>query len=505
MSTYNKSQHLDRVLKSIVCQNPPFEWEVIVADDGSDSNENREVCARYPKVTYIRINRPPGYRNPSLARNVAYRAASGEVLICQSDDVEHKGNVIEPLVRTLKPKTFVLATVLETDWEGKPATGRYHEYSGPNNKRPFFFLGSLYRRDLYAIGGNEEAFVAPGWDDNFFGDCLQNGLKLKAYYAPNIKGWHLAHPRPAGLMGELGRPSRELYNLKAREAAAGRAAWAASGAPWPTLPKRMSFFWTGCMSWMRYLTLQSFRKYHPDWEIRLYTPVLDGSSQQWSTQESADITYSGLDYGTRLDALDIRQYVWRCPVRQTAAAQACDLFEWEMLGTIGGFYADMDILWLQSIEPLRKSVGATDALFCPEKTSLAIGFFAAVPNCRLFQDVYREAKQAGQLTNYQGYGVDTFYRLTGVRGLQVIPRLRNMYSDLELKDVACTTVYPFDWQEIHHIFERKLIVSKDTYGIHWFGGSQIAQDWLNELTPQNCARYENTFTHYALPFAEGNS
>jgi hypothetical protein len=39
----------------------------------------------------------------------------------------------------------------------------------------------------------------------------------------------------------------------------------------PRIPKRMSFFWAGGpMSWLRYLTLASFRHLNPNWEMRIY-------------------------------------------------------------------------------------------------------------------------------------------------------------------------------------------------------------------------------------------
>ena len=41
------------------------------------------------------------------------------------------------------------------------------------------------------------------------------------------------------------------------------------------IPRRISFFWHGRMSWMRFLTLQTFRRHNPDWEIHLYHPAGD--------------------------------------------------------------------------------------------------------------------------------------------------------------------------------------------------------------------------------------
>src|SRR5512145_2937794 len=90
IATHDKPRYLLEVLGSIYRQplaNDP-ETEVIVVDDRSVDENNRNACNCYP-VKYIRIDGNPGYKNPSRARNVAYRHATGEVIIAQSDDTKH--------------------------------------------------------------------------------------------------------------------------------------------------------------------------------------------------------------------------------------------------------------------------------------------------------------------------------------------------------------------------------------------------------------------------------
>ena len=79
---------LRQVLESICVQKPPFEAEVIVADDGSDRGAP-DVCGDFP-VTYRRIERLVGSRSPCFAHNAAYRLATGDIIIAQSDDVAHQ-------------------------------------------------------------------------------------------------------------------------------------------------------------------------------------------------------------------------------------------------------------------------------------------------------------------------------------------------------------------------------------------------------------------------------
>lgn len=223
IATYNKAALLQKTLHSIFMQ--LGDYEVIVVDDGSVDYTNL-VCREYP-VNYIRIDRPPKYRNPAVARNVAYRAAKGDIIIAQSDDVMHVSrNCIAALASTLKEGHFVIANVLNVAPNGKIMA----YYTGPRNQRPLFFLGSLYRKDLYAVGGNDEEFVFPGREDVWFAKCLMQGLHLTPLYPTTIVGHHQNHNRILP-RDQLYR-SHNLFSQKHKLALKGLAPWTAASGPW---------------------------------------------------------------------------------------------------------------------------------------------------------------------------------------------------------------------------------------------------------------------------------
>lgn len=234
IATYNKASWLNATLKSIVSQQPDFSWEIVVVDDGS-TDSTKEVCRSFPKVDYVRIETDLSYRNPAVARNVAYRKATGDVLICQSDEVVHASDdTIERLVISLEPGTFSIATVWNTDKELQVKSLEGHpkikQLTGPQLKRPFFFLGALLRSDLYAAGGNDELYSDPGREDQAFGDSLMHGLNLSPRYV-DIRGYHVEHPRPTNLR-QLCSRSNFRYRNRQRECSAGRESWLSPGAPW---------------------------------------------------------------------------------------------------------------------------------------------------------------------------------------------------------------------------------------------------------------------------------
>jgi glycosyltransferase involved in cell wall biosynthesis len=237
MSTYDRPDILRRTLDSIFVQDVPFSCEVIVVDDGSpDQRLTMAICVEeYPLVRYARIDRPPSYRNPSAARNAAYKMAEGDVLICQSDDVMHRGNVVQQLVEYLQDGEFLLATVWNVDKSGDVVGIKrwpnIRQLTGPMNRRPLLFLGAVWREDMYAVGGCDEEFVDPGYDDDWLAKCLIRGRGLTPKYV-TAEGYHQDHNRPETLT-DLYRRSAIVYYRKIADAEAGRIPWQTSGGPWP--------------------------------------------------------------------------------------------------------------------------------------------------------------------------------------------------------------------------------------------------------------------------------
>ena len=233
LSTRNKSEYLKHSLASIFRQNPPFPFEVIVVDDGSTDN-TEEICSQYP-IRYFYLDNPR-YRNPSQARNVAFRAAKGNTVLAQSDDIIHLlPNTMQYLTENLELGTFLLGRTHNYEYKkGKPFRFKM-EYCGPLWQKPYFFLGAISRKDICAVGGYDEEFTEPCFDDNWFADCLIHGLNLKPKYTNNILAHHQSHGYEVGSHSKE-HVSRKLYRQKV-DVARKKNLWLNSGGSWVFEPE----------------------------------------------------------------------------------------------------------------------------------------------------------------------------------------------------------------------------------------------------------------------------
>jgi glycosyltransferase involved in cell wall biosynthesis len=219
LATRNKAYFLKRTIESIARQEPPFSFELIIADDGSDDNtreivESFENCKKLNlKYVFLENNK---YRTPSWARNASYKIATGEIMIIQSDEVIHgKKDTIKQLAK-LKKDTFNIATVYDTkvDKNCNPVGGKIL-YTGKTERRPLFFLGSILREYVYAIGGNSLRFPEPCCEDIWFADCLIKGQSLKPEFRSDILGYHQTHCRPS-YKGRCSKMRKVLNNLRSK-------------------------------------------------------------------------------------------------------------------------------------------------------------------------------------------------------------------------------------------------------------------------------------------------
>jgi len=275
------------------------------------------------------------------------------------------------------------------------------------------------------------------------------------------------------------------------------------------IPKRMYFYWGGSnLSWMRYMTLYSFRKMNPDWEIVL---CLSKINEKWSLLRKQDfLDYKGPDYFNKISELNITIEDVQFPddfknkFKNVSPIHESDLYRYYKLYDEGGFYSDMDILYFRSMDSIYDEIisrGSNTILYqCP--SYVAIGFLGAAKDNAFYRDLMLSILNTHIPDCYQSYGVELIYKFFGIKGNYLLTndKIERKYNELRVYVIPKALVYQYDCYNIDYAFNNALNINNfdsKAIGYHWYAGSDIAQRFNNLLNEDNYIGYKTTFSEIA--------
>jgi len=222
VTTYNRANHLNRGLYTVLSQDIDLH-EVIIIDDGGNDHTAKIVDNlrdQFPKrnIKYI-YNHNFGYTNCCLAKNIGIRQATGELLIFTEPEVLHIGEVIKAHLNWHKEGThlFVSSGMVYFVFAGAAGKLTLEHLKNPelipsiqkviewkdgyqpqaediavSRKVSASYCASVRKKDVVAIGGYDERYKVWGWEDI----DVQSRLSIsgvKCVSDNNIKVVHLAH------------------------------------------------------------------------------------------------------------------------------------------------------------------------------------------------------------------------------------------------------------------------------------------------------------------------
>jgi hypothetical protein len=237
------------------------------------------------------------------------------------------------------------------------------------------------------------------------------------------------------------------------------------------IPKRAFFLWVGegDLPWLRQVSIDSFRKHNPEWEV------------------------------------DLVRVPSRC---EMVSAQATDIFRYNELATRGGLYLDTDIVFFR---PVPEEMLEKDLAFTLDKGPLLIGsnpqnehlpgftnlaFMGSSGNSEFFRYVYDAAQERAERFHerkvdlkdpgaYQLLGVNLLNGLFYRRTLEEIERQFNE----TIYNVPLDTVLPIPWYSTFKLFNGTLFEpNPGTIGVHWYGDCIEARRYCSQVTAENYER-----------------
>jgi len=238
-------------------------------------------------------------------------------------------------------------------------------------------------------------------------------------------------------------------------------------------------YWGGNLSFLRYLTVVSFKKQNPDWHINIFYPVFPTRQISWNTGEQSGI-YEGLDYFHKLD-----QWAELIPIRMDSIGVSDQIPEVHKSGVVrawalseyGGIYSDMDILYFK---PLNIH-NITNLIFSFDENdqSFSDGFIGcsieAKPFFKDFLDLTIKNADAG----YQSMGLNIWNTMVQ----------RSNYP-VDVWNIPMSLIYHYNSYHVEEIFNENSndlnsLFPEESIGCHWYGGHPATRHWENVITPEN--------------------
>lgn len=276
------------------------------------------------------------------------------------------------------------------------------------------------------------------------------------------------------------------------------------------IPKVAHFYWDQeCLPYLRYLTLFTFSKLNPDWELKLWQPFKLRSELDitWRTEEHAHYRAPAINYWSKLSELSnltINCIDQKEPLSKMLNGVAfSDLLRWKLLAEEGGLWSDMDIVYLKPITEVsvnKERNSAFRSVVCRDNitfNSHFIGVLMSAPNNDLFQKTLELSSHKFDPDLYQSIGSGV---LEDVFTKEYIYFNKNTIGNLFFEDFY---LYNANQDEIASLFAGKLSKNfSNAVGIHWYAGSRPGSLACSEYNHLNYSTFKTSFSkilEYIVP------
>lgn len=266
------------------------------------------------------------------------------------------------------------------------------------------------------------------------------------------------------------------------------------------IPKTFFIYWgERRLSWLRYLTIATFQKFNPDWQIKFYYPkVLQIDNKPWDISkhttklECADwFDAVSKIQNTECIAFDFESIGFKNDLPEVYKSDIIRLY---LLSHYGGIWSDMDIIYFKPMELSylnNKDNWEIDTIICHNGRHYSIGFLGSNPGNLFYNDLFNKSKIHAAEHDYQKFGTV----LWGIN-YQNEQSIKEALPFLNIANIKMELVYPYRFNQNTLILKiDEQCLDQNTIGLHWFAGHPDATEWENKLTFDNYLQYHTTVTN----------
>lgn len=271
-----------------------------------------------------------------------------------------------------------------------------------------------------------------------------------------------------------------------------------------TIPKRAFFIWgKGTpLSYLRFLTLKSFRDLHPDYEMILYLSCgkqeknwKDDLSQEFYNQDKKNIK----DYLYHVGTLnvEVREYN---DFKNLNPAHISDLFRWKILYEQGGWYFDLDQIFLNRIEDI---VDTSYSFIFGCKSIYFVGVLGAKKGLDFFK--YVTKRQMMIIDNKKGSNYLMFSTIL-FSDCMKYAEFKKLNATGGVLNTENEVFYPIHCSNVKIMYEGKADFTKlkNTIAVHWHGGHNDSQAFNLIFNEEFVKTSTDSISTYVKSLKKGN-
>jgi hypothetical protein len=243
------------------------------------------------------------------------------------------------------------------------------------------------------------------------------------------------------------------------------------------IPKILHVYWGGGkLAYLRYLTIESFIRYNPEWEVRFYYPSISNADKghSWvTTEQRYNVTWD--DYTPNLNKLNIETISidFSNIGKNMSEVHRSDYLRWQLLSTNGGLWADMDILFFRPMDYLAVNIPENsdkETVVCISDYGHSVGFMMGSANNNTYKTMSEESLKQYSSDGYQCMGSIMFNKL--------FPTIESIPSGV---NIGMEAVYSYNATQTGSIFGNGLSPKNNpnSIGTHWYAGGVPAGVFLN--------------------------
>jgi len=310
------------------------------------------------------------------------------------------------------------------------------------------------------------------------------------------------------------------------------------------IPKKIYFYWNGNkLPYLRYLTILSFLKYHPGWELKFLHENSSEFNRNWISPEHEKkiICSDENNYIDRLMNLSNVEYINfnrdkfyedvysitnKYIKKNISCVHISDILRTYLIYMNGGIWADMDIIFTSSIDEYLKKKYENinlniNSFFISNRNSKhighLIGFIGGEKHLELWLNILlvqlNVIEQSGEKVDYQTLGSTLFNQVvpfekatTYLQDHKInthniddvishiddnILAVNENNKKVNYCNLNTNILYKVSSNNLNILYEnmdlpnRKNLLNylmHDSIGIHWYGGHKESIDYINNYT-----------------------